>query len=66
MYRDTANVEHQVYDYTSSNWKHRNGKKKGLKENLEATQEKHSVYSLQKTAVLGTSYIIWKVLQCET
>jgi hypothetical protein len=27
---------------------------------------KHSVTSLQKTAILGPSYIIQKVLQCET
>jgi hypothetical protein len=26
---------------------------------------KHSIVSLQKTAILGTSHIIWKVLQCE-
>jgi len=23
MYRDTMNVEHEMYDYTSSNWIHR-------------------------------------------
>jgi hypothetical protein len=38
----------------------------GLKKNLEATPGKHSTDSLQKTAVLGTSHIIRKVLQCET
>jgi hypothetical protein len=27
---------------------------------------KHSIDSLQKTAILGTSHILWKVLQCET
>jgi len=39
--------------------------KKGLKKNLEAIPGKHSIDSLQKTAVLGTSHIIRKVLQCE-
>jgi hypothetical protein len=39
---------------------------KGLKKNLEATPEKHSVDSLQKTAVLVTSHIIQKALQLET
>ena len=29
------------------------------------TISKHSIDSLQKTAILGTSHIIWKVLQCE-
>jgi hypothetical protein len=33
--------------------------------NLEAKTGNHSVDSLKKTAVLGTSHIIWKVLQCE-
>jgi hypothetical protein len=39
---------------------------KSLSKNLEAIPGKHSIDSLQKTAVLGTSHIIRKVLQCET
>jgi hypothetical protein len=39
---------------------------KDLKKNLEAIPGKHSVVLLQKTAILGTSHIIQKVLQCET
>jgi hypothetical protein len=39
---------------------------KGLKKNLEAIPGKHSIDSLQKTAVLGTSHVIRKVLQSET
>jgi hypothetical protein len=39
---------------------------KSLRENLEAIPGKHSIYSLQQTAILGTSHIIRKVLQCET
>jgi hypothetical protein len=39
---------------------------RGLKKYLETTQGKHSIYSLQKTAVLETSHIIRKVLQSET
>jgi hypothetical protein len=31
---------------------------KGLKKNLEAVVEKHSIYSVQKTAVRGTSHMI--------
>ena len=38
---------------------------KGLKNNLEAITGKHSIGSLQKTAILGTSHIMRKVLQCE-
>ena len=41
-------------------------KRKYLKKNLEALPGKHPIDSLQRTAVLGTSHIIRKVLQCET
>ena len=64
MYRDTTNVEPEMYDIpiiigatgivTRS-----------LTKNLEAVPGKHSIDSLQKTAILGTSHIIRKVLQCE-
>jgi hypothetical protein len=39
---------------------------KDLKKNSESVPVKHSVESLQKTAILGTSHIIRKVLQCES
>ena len=39
---------------TSSLWK-----------NLETVPGKHSIDSRQKTAILGTSHTIRKVLQCE-
>jgi hypothetical protein len=35
---------------------------RSLRKNLEAVPGKHSIDSLQKTAILGTSYIIRKVL----
>jgi hypothetical protein len=38
---------------------------RSLRENSEAVPGKHSIDSLQKTAVLGTSHTIRKVLQCE-
>ena len=38
---------------------------RSLKKNLETLPGKHSIDSLQKTAILGTSHIIRKVLQCE-
>ena len=38
---------------------------RSLRKNLEAVPGKHSIDSLQKTAVLGTSHTIRKVLQCE-
>jgi hypothetical protein len=39
---------------------------KSLRENLEAIPGKYLTDSLQKTAIIGTSHIIRKVLQCET
>jgi len=38
---------------------------RSLRKNLETVPGKHSIDSLQKTAILGTSHIIRKVLQCE-
>jgi len=38
---------------------------RSFRKNLEAVPGKHSIDSLQKTAILGTSHIIWKLLQCE-
>jgi len=38
---------------------------RSLRKNLEAVPGKHSIDSLQKTAIIGTSHIIRKVLQCE-
>jgi hypothetical protein len=65
MYRDTRNVEPEMYNYTSNNWKATGIVTRSLKKNLEALPGKHSIDSLQKTALLGTSHIIRKVLQCE-
>ena len=38
---------------------------RSLKKNLETVPGKQSIDSLQKTAILGTSHVIRKVLQCE-
>ena len=38
---------------------------RSLRKNLEAEPGKHSIDSLLKTTILGTSHIIRKVLQCE-
>jgi len=38
---------------------------RSLRKNLETVPGKHSIDSLQTTAILGTSHIIQKVLQCE-
>jgi hypothetical protein len=64
-YKDTANVEPEMYDYTSYNWSHWNSDEK-FKGNLETMPGKHSIDSLQKASIPGTSHIIRRVLQCET
>jgi len=38
---------------------------RSLRKSLEGVPGKYSIDSLQKTAILGTSHIIRKVLQCE-
>ena len=38
---------------------------RSLRKSLEAVPGRHSIDSLQKSAVLGTSHIVRKVLQCE-
>ena len=38
---------------------------RSLRKNLEAVPGRHSIDSLQKSAILGTSHIIRRVLQCE-
>ena len=38
---------------------------RNLRKNLEAVPGKHSIDSPQKTAIIGTSHVIRKVLQCE-
>jgi len=53
--------EHAMYGYAG----HRNSNR-GSKKNLESTPGKPSIDSLKQTAVLGTSYIMWRVLQSET
>jgi hypothetical protein len=55
----------KMHDHNSSNWSNRNSNK-GLKKNLKAISGKHSVDSLQETAILGISHKIQRVLQCET
>jgi len=38
---------------------------RSLRKNLETVPGRHSIDSLQKTAILGTSHITRKVLKCE-
>ena len=65
MYIDTANVEPEMYDCTGNNWSHWSSDEKLKEKNLETVAGKHSIDSLQKTAILGTAHTIRKVLQCE-
>ena len=65
MYRDTTNVEPEMYDYTNNNCSHWNSNEK-LKEKFgSGTTKTFDRFATKKTAILGTSHIIRKVLQCE-
>jgi len=64
MYKDTLNVEREMYDYTSNNWSHWNSNEK-LKEKFGIFTRKTFNRFTTKIAILGTSLIIRKVLQCE-
>ena len=66
MYRDATNVEPEMYDCTVPAIIGATGiVTRSLRKNLETVPGKNSIDSLQKTAILGTSHIIRKVLQCE-
>ena len=64
LYRDRANVEPEMYDHTSNNWSHWDSNEK-VKEKFGSCTRETLIDSLQKTAILGTSHILRKVLQCE-
>ena len=68
MYRDTTNVEPEIYDCTSNNWSHWSSNKRFKGKFGSHTRKKDSVLveSQQKTAVLGTAQRIREVLQSET
>ena len=64
MYRNTTNVEPEmqtVPEITGAT----GIVTRSLRKNLETLPGEYSIDSLQKTAILGTSHIIRKVLQCE-
>jgi len=53
----TTITRHKTFQLTNNDNNNNN--------NLETIPGKHAIDSLQKTAILGTSHIIRKVLQCE-
>ena len=57
----TTNVEHEVYDYTGNNWSHRNSNELIKEKFGRRTRKTFNIFTT-KTAVLGTSHIIRKVL----
>jgi len=64
MYRNKTNVEHEMYH--TDKIRAAGLVTKGLENNLKTILGKRSIDSLQKTSVLGTSHILWKVVQTET
>ena len=63
MYRDTRNAEHELVGYTGNNCSNRNNSRRYKEKIRKAVPGKLSIDLLQKTAVLGTSHTIRKVLQ---
>jgi hypothetical protein len=64
MYRDKTNVGHEMYH--TGKIRASGLVTKDLENSLETIPGKRSIDSLQKTAVLGTAHVMWKVLQSET
>jgi len=64
MYTDTRNVEHEMIIPVKTGVTGIGTK--GLRTTLEAIPGKHLTESLQKTAELGISHVIRRVLQSET
>jgi hypothetical protein len=64
-YRNSENVEHEMLCRTSNHWGHRNCKQKFTKISGNNTRTTVNRFPT-KTAILGTSHIIRKVLQAET
>jgi len=53
-------------NHSGNNWSNGNTKKKCLKKSLDIILGKYSIDSLQKTVILVTAHIIWKILMFET
>jgi len=66
MHKDKMNIEHQMCVIIPVKVGATRIVTKGSKKNLESLPDKHSVDAVQNTAILGTSHIIWKILQSET
>ena len=64
LHRDTTNVEPEMDNYASNNWSHWNSNEK-LKEKCGNCTRKTFDRFITKAAILGTSHLIRKVLQCE-
>jgi len=64
MYRDTTNVEPEMYGCTGNKWSHWNSNE-NLKEKFGNSTRKTFDRFTTNTAIVVTSHIIRKVLQCE-
>jgi hypothetical protein len=58
-------VEPEMYDYTSYNWSYWNSNENLKKKSESYTRKTFDRFTTQE-AIVGTSHIIRKVLQCET
>ena len=56
MYRDTTNVEHEMYDYTGNNWSHRNGNKRFKDKFVSHTSKTFNIFTTQDSCTWNITH----------
>ena len=65
MYGDTSDVEHEMYDCTGNNWRHRNSNKRFKEKCGSRTGKTFNRFTSKDSYTWNTSHIICKELQSE-
>ena len=65
MYRDAMNVEHEMYDYTSNNWSHRNSNESFKEKFVSHTGKTFNRFTTKDSYTWNITHNIQKVLQSE-
>jgi len=65
MYRDTTNVEPEMYDCTSNNWSHWNNNEKFKEKFGSCTKKTFDRFTTKDSYTWNITQVIRKVLQCE-
>jgi len=56
MSRDTTDVEHEMFDYTDSNWSHRNGDKRVKEKFVGHTRETFIIFSTKDSCTWNITH----------